>query len=129
MKVRIAAFGRLGRDPDVRETRKGQPMAIASVAINVPHREDGEAGDDHTLWANCFAFGRTSDALGACVKGDAVSIAGELTHSSYVGRDGEKREGWSIMCDSVIAAPRRQEAARRHAAQPDDDDFGEDIPF
>ena len=104
MTAQVAAHGRLGRDPTMRETAAGQPMALATLAVSVPHREGGEDGEPHPWWLNIMAFGRCAEDLGRCRKGETASVAGTLQHSAYTAKDGERREGWTLIADTVIAA-------------------------
>ena len=38
----LSAYGRLGREPKPITTKTGKAMTVASLAVTVPSREDGE---------------------------------------------------------------------------------------
>ena len=104
MTAQIAAYGRLGRDPRQHETKSGKPMASASLAVTVEARERGADDAEGTLWLTVLAFGRVADELARHSAGDPVSVSGRLQLSRYVTNDGEAREGWQVIADSVVSS-------------------------
>ncbi|EKP3243724.1 single-stranded DNA-binding protein [Escherichia coli] len=149
MTAQIAAHGRLVDDPQVKQTSKGTNMALARMAVSVPchNADDGQA----TLWLAVTAFGKQADHLAKHQKGDLISVAGNMQISQWAGQNGETRQGWQVITDSVISArsarpggKRGQQGkatealdrAKRHTGtrgnQPPaggDDPFPDDIPF
>ena len=55
----LSVYGRLGREPRAITTRTGKAMTVASIAVTVPSREDGETVDA-TQWVSVSIRG------GAC---------------------------------------------------------------
>ena len=104
MTAQIAAYGRLGREPRAHETRTGKPMATASLAVPVEARERGADDAETTLWLGVVAFGRVADDLARHRAGESVSVSGRLQLSRYVAGDGEAREGWQCIADSVVSS-------------------------
>ncbi|HDP8303669.1 TPA: single-stranded DNA-binding protein [Escherichia coli] len=102
MTAQIAAYGRLVADPQLKTTSKGTQMAMASMAIPLPcsQADDGTA----TMWLSILAFGRQADALAKHHKGELVSVAGNMQVSQWTGQNGETRQGWQVIADSVISA-------------------------
>ena len=103
MTAQIAVHGRLGRDPRAIDTSSGKPMATASLAVTVEARVSGETGEG-TLWLDVLTFGRVADDLTRHAKGDMVSISGRLQLARYTNRDGETRENWQCIADSLVSA-------------------------
>ncbi|WP_096952253.1 single-stranded DNA-binding protein, partial [Escherichia coli] len=102
MTAQIAAYGRLVDDPQVKQTSKGTPMTLARMAVPLPcsQADDGTA----TLWLSVMAFGKQADFLAKHQKGDVASISGVMQISQWTGQNGETRQGYQVIADSVISA-------------------------
>jgi single-strand DNA-binding protein len=92
-------------------------MVTGAVAVNAARAGNAEM----TEWISVAAFGRISDELARCRKGDLVALMGTLHRSSFTGRDGQARSSWSLTVESVISArtvrPRGSRRAVRVAAR------------
>ena len=98
--IRASIYGRIGADPVQRKTRTGKSMCTASVAVNV-----AKVGEEApTEWISIVAFGAVGEALAQHVKGDLISAMGPLTRSTFTGRDGQERCGWSVLAEAVLSA-------------------------
>ena len=85
MTAQIAAYGRLVDDPQVKQTSKGTPMTLARMAAPLPCSQ--------------------AEALERHRKGELLSVAGNMQISQWTGQNGETRQGWQVIADSVISAP------------------------
>ena len=102
MTAQIAAYGRLASDPQQKTTSKGTSMATVNLAVSLPcsTAENGTA----TMWLSVLAFGKQADALAKHHKGELVSVAGNMQICQWTGQNGETRQGWQVIADSVISA-------------------------
>ncbi|WP_097413400.1 single-stranded DNA-binding protein [Escherichia coli] len=136
MTAQIAAYGRLVDDPQVKQTSKGTPMTLARMAVSVPchNADDGQA----TLWLSVIAFGKQADQLAGHEKGKVISVSGVMQVSQWTGQNGETRQGYQVIADSVISAKTvrpggsRRKTTGTQGNQPPaggDDPYGDDIPF
>ncbi|EHL5738435.1 TPA: single-stranded DNA-binding protein [Escherichia coli] len=136
MTAQIAAYGRLVDDPQVKQTSKGTPMTLARMAVSLPcsQAQDGQA----TLWLSVLAFGKQADQLAGHEKGNVISVSGVMQVSQWTGQDGETRQGYQVIADSVISAKTvrpggsRRKTTGTQGNQPPaggDDPYGDDIPF
>ncbi|TQN82555.1 UNVERIFIED_ORG: single-stranded DNA-binding protein [Citrobacter freundii] len=140
MTAQISAYERLVADPQLKTTSKGTSMTMASMAVPLPcsTAEDGQA----TMWLSVLAFGRQADALAKHHKGELLSVAGNMQMSQWTGKDGETRQGWQVIADSVISARtvrpggkkgqqgQATDALNRAKEQAGNDDpYGDGIPF
>jgi single-stranded DNA-binding protein len=98
--IRAAVNGRIGGDPQERESAKGTPMATASAAVNVAR----DGAEVVTEWINLVGFGPAADALLRCKKGDVNTAIGQLTKSTFTTRDGKERSNWSLRIDQIVSA-------------------------
>ncbi|EJG7683279.1 single-stranded DNA-binding protein [Escherichia coli] len=136
MTAQIAAYGRLVDDPQVKQTSKGTPMTLARMAVSLPcsQAQDGQA----TLWLSVLAFGKQADQLAGHEKGKVISVSGVMQVSQWTGQNGETRQGYQVIADSVISAKTvrpggsRRKTTGTQGNQPPaggDDPYGDDIPF
>lgn len=104
MTAHISAYGRLVADPESRTTRAGKPWATARLAVSLPKPWGAdEDADPPTLWLGITVFGeRGAEDLARHRKGEMLSVAGRLELRTWSGREGERREGWTVIADSVI---------------------------
>ncbi|ENI7981376.1 single-stranded DNA-binding protein [Escherichia coli] len=136
MTAQIAAYGRLVDDPQVKQTSKGTPMTLARMAVSLPcsQAQDGQP----TLWLSVLAFGKQADQLAGHEKGNVISVSGTMQISQWTGQNGETRQGYQVIADSVISAKTvrpggsRRKTTGTQGNQPPaggDDPYGDDIPF
>ncbi|EFL9325212.1 single-stranded DNA-binding protein, partial [Escherichia coli] len=95
---------------------------------------DGQA----TLWLSVIAFGKQADYLAKHQKGDVASVSGTIQVSQWTGQNGETRQGYQVIADSVISASAARPGGSRRKTtgtqgnQPPaggDDPYGDNIPF
>lgn len=124
------AYGRLGGDPRQIETQNGTTMAVATLAVDVRGRDDGE--DEYPLWLGVLAFGKQADALLRHAKGDLLSVAGRVQRRTFTGRDGAPREQLQVIAEAVVSArtvrpggKRRQQGQDQERDEPRAEPHGE----
>lgn len=85
MYQKLVIVGRLGRDPELRYTPQGKPVASFSVAVDT-YRGPGEQQTD---WFRVSAWGNSAEACNQYLhKGDLVLVEGTVRLSTYTKRDG-----------------------------------------
>ena len=96
---RVMLAGRMGRDPERRETRSGMV-----VNLNVATRErkkEGERWVDATEWHRVVCFGKTAELADRYLtKGRECIVEGKLRTSSWE-KDGEKRYRTEVVADRI----------------------------
>ncbi|EFJ3257200.1 single-stranded DNA-binding protein [Escherichia coli] len=141
MTAQISAYGRLVADPQLKTTSKGTPMTLVSMAVPLPcsQADDGTA----RMWLSVLAFGRQADALAKHQKGELVSVAGNMQISQWTDQNGEMRQGWQVIADSVISARTVRPGGRKgqqgqatdalnrakQQTSQQDDPYEDEIPF
>ena len=119
--------GRLGRDPESRETRNGGQIVSLSVATN--HRKkEGDEWVEATEWHRVKCFGRTADNVARYLtKGSECAVEGRIQTEKWTDKDGRDRYTTEIIAERVefvgsrgegrdAPAPRRAPAPRQTAA-------------
>ena len=128
-------YGRLGRNPEQRETRNGTPMVTTSIAVDVtPHH-----GEPITAWVDLVAFGSVAEILSRHSKADMLGAIGKMTLRKWTARDGSERESWGMAIDALHSSrtvrPGRNTARSESppeggAPEPASQaEFNDDIPF
>lgn len=93
---KVILLGRLGKDPELRETSSGHVCKFSLATDKGGKQRD--AGPD---WHNVVAFNKTAELIAKYLKkGDQCYIEGRLNYSSYE-KDGEKRYFTEVVVDVV----------------------------
>lgn len=88
---RIELIGRIGQDPEVKDTQGGAKVATLSVATTSSFKR-GDEWVDHTYWHKVTVWNATAEFSGKyLVKGCLVHIEGELRYQSWEDDNGNKR--------------------------------------
>lgn len=96
--------GTLAQVPVSRTTAKGGTMATSSVATQA-------SNDGKPVYIGVMAFGDLADELSQLVKGDAVSVRGRMELSRWTTPEGEQRDRWQVIADSLLAGPEKPSRA------------------
>lgn len=140
MLNRIAVMGRLGRDPEVRYTQSGTPVASFSLAVDRDFT-DQSTGQRGTDWIDVVAWGNRATFVERYFrKGQLAVVEGRLQIRDYVGRDGGKRRAVEIVAENIYfagakAAPPSEGNADEASLPPDpaqdftDQDDDGQLPF
>lgn len=137
MLNKIIIMGRLGRDPEVRYTQTGKPVASFSLAVDRDYA-DQATGKRPCDWVDVVAW----DARARFVqqyfrKGQLAVVEGRLQVREYTGRDGSKRRAVEVVADNVYfagAKPDQPGGTAAESSAPTGQDFEEldndgDLPF
>ena len=97
----IVIMGRLTRDPELRRTQSGIPVASFSLAVDhdVPNRETGERGVDFidvVVWRQTAEFVSKYFA-----KGRMAVVSGRLQIRKWTDNQGNKRNSAEVVADNV----------------------------
>jgi single-strand DNA-binding protein len=100
--IEITVTGNLARDPDLRYTPQGAPVASFTVASTERYQQDGEWKDGTTSWVRCNAWRELAEHIVETFnKGDRVIVHGTLRQRDYEvpAKDddlGGKRTSWEV---------------------------------
>ena len=90
---KVILCGRLTKDPEVRYSQGGEPMAIARYTLAVDRRRGRNNGDGEQTadFISCVAFGKSGEfAEKYLKKGTKMIISGRIQTGSYTNKDGVK---------------------------------------
>ena len=126
---KVFLLGRLGKDPETKETRFKSKMTKFSVATtDIAKGEDGKK-QERTSWHNIVAFNRQAETCAEFLaKGSQVFVEGRLVHRSWEADDGTKRYATEIHAHSVTFLGSKKDQPKRDA-QTDFKIDSDSIPF
>jgi single-strand DNA-binding protein len=109
---KVILLGHLGKDPEVKYTPQGTPVAKFSLATNERFKDKEGNWQDRTEWHNITAWGRTAEIAGEYLKkGRQVYIEGSLrTHSWDDKQTGQKKYMTEITVNDLVLLGGREGA-------------------
>mgnify|MGYP000057336030 CR=1 FL=1 len=101
----VQIVGNLTRDPQIRATKTGRPVASFSVAVNRSYVSQTGEQKEITDYINVVAWGAIAEAVGNQLKkGSRVFVEGRYTTRSYETPDGQKRYVTEVTAN-LVALP------------------------
>jgi single-strand DNA-binding protein len=110
----VVLMGRLTRDPEVRHTQSGIPVASFTLAVD---RDYGPKGADKQAdFINIVAWRNTAEFVGKYFgRGQLVAVSGRLQVRDYTDQSGQKRYFTEVVADNVyFAEPKRDRAPQQY---------------
>ena len=134
----VVVSGRLGRDPELKYTGSGQPVANFSIAVDEHYKDRDGQTQKRAHWVNIKAWAKTGELAAQYLhKGDSATVEGRISTFEWEDRNGGgKRRGWEVVANRVEFGAKRGASnvngdsheptgADEPASAPADDD----IPF
>jgi single-strand DNA-binding protein len=113
---KVILVGRLGKDPELRYTPSGSPVARFSLATSESWTDKGGDKQERTQWHNIVAWSKLAEICNQyLVKGKLVYIEGRLESREYTDRDGNKRRITEIIARDMVMLDSRGAAESREA--------------
>jgi len=108
---KVILIGNLGKDPEVKFTPNGTPVAKFSLATNERYKDKAGEWQDRTEWHNIVAWQRLAEIVGEYVKkGSKIYIEGRLQTSSWEDKQsGEKKYRTEIVAQDLVLLSGRGE--------------------
>ncbi len=102
MLNKVMLIGNLGRDPEVRSTPSGQPVANFTLATSRRWKDKNGQRQEQTEWHNIVVWGKQAEIAGQYLtKGKQIFLEGRLQTRSWEDRQsGEKRYRTEVVCDN-----------------------------
>ena len=108
---KIILIGNLTKDPEIRYTPGGTPVANLRLAVNHKYKQ-GEELKEEVCYIDVVVFGKQAENCGQYLnKGQSVVVDGRLQERRWETEDGQKRSKHEVVAQSVRFMPRRGESA------------------
>jgi len=105
---RIILIGNLTRDPEVRYTPGGTPVATISIAVNSKYKQ-GDDTKEEVLFINTVVFGKQAESCGHYLnKGNPVLVEGRLRERKWES-EGVQKSKFEVVANNVRFLPKREQ--------------------
>ncbi len=125
---KVMIIGHLGRDPELRYTPSGRPVASFSVATNRTWTaSDGERREE-TEWFNVVAWGNLAEICkNHLSKGQQVYVEGRLQTRGWEDENGTRHYRTELVANEMIMLGDR--GSHHDVDTGPDDSAGDSFPF
>lgn len=124
---KVFLIGRIGRDPEMRYTPSGQPVASFSLATDESYTGKDGQKVEKTEWHRIVVWGKPAEFCGSYLsKGRLVYIEGKLETRKWTDKDGVEKYTTEIKADKVQGLdsnPDSQGQGQRQAARPQANEY------
>lgn len=104
MYNKIILIGNLTKDPELRYTPQGTPVASFRLAVNYRYKQSGSSGDDvkqETMFIDNVVFGKQAESCSKYLnKGSSVLVEGRLQERRWES-NGQQRSKFEVIAQSV----------------------------
>lgn len=120
-------LGRVGKDPEIRNTSSGKKVAMFSVATTEKYKDQNGEKKENTDWHNIVAWHPFAEVAEKYIKkGDMIYIEGRSVTRSWDDKSGAKRYITEIVVrDLKLLSHKSKEEIHDHASGSD----GDELPF
>ena len=99
---RIILVGHTGKDPDLKYTPGGHPIATFSLATNESWVGPDKKKHDHTEWHSLVAWGRLAEFCKQyIIKGQMIYIEGKIHSQTWVDKNDIRQKKVEVVCDVI----------------------------
>lgn len=114
---KVILMGRLTKDPEIRYTGTGEPIAIAryTIAVNRPYKKDGQTQAD---FINVVSYRKAAEFIEKYFKkGQMIAIVGRLQVRSWDDSEGKRHWSTEVITDEIhFAGGKNENGAGTQAA-------------
>lgn len=128
MLNKVIILGRLTKDPEIKEVKKGEKKHLVS-AFTIAN---DKGKDTETQFFDCYAWDALADTLVKYKKkGEQVLIVGELRARKYEDKEGNKRVSYEIVAREIefISEGKKESGEKKSKDKEDLSPTPEDLPF
>ena len=109
MLNRILIMGRLTRDPELRHTQTGTPVATFRLAVDRDYK-DKNTGERGTDWIDVVAWRGTGEFVSRYLaKGRQAVVEGRLQMRDWTDKEGNRRTTAEVVAENVYFADSRRD--------------------
>ena len=107
---KVMIIGHLGRDPEMRYTPSGRPVASFSVAVSRNWKSSNGERKSETEWFKIVAWGRLAEICKEYLhKGQQVYIEGRLQTRQWEDKEGQQRTSVEVVANEMTMLGERRE--------------------
>ena len=107
----IVIMGRLARDPELRHTQSGTPVATFRLAVDRDFK-DKNTGERQTDWIDVVAWRGTGEFVSRYFsRGRMAVVEGRLQMREWTDKEGNRRTTAEVVADSVYFGDSKRDGA------------------
>ena len=129
----VCLLGHLTRNPEVRYSANGTPVAALGLAVNNRIKRSDDSWQDDPCFIDVVVFGNQAEACGKYLdKGAPVLLEGRLQYRTWEDQQGNKRSKHEVIAFRVQFLPKpgpRSEADDSLSGASIGAEGDEDVPF
>ena len=129
----VCLLGHLTRNPEVRYSPSGTPVAALGLAVNNRIKRSDDSWQDDPCFVDVVVFGNQAEACAKYLnKGDPVLLEGRLQYRTWEDQQGQKRSKHEVIASRVQFLPKpgpRSEADDSLSGASIGAEGDEDVPF
>lgn len=111
---KVLLIGNLGRDPELKMTTSGQPVARFSIATTETWKDKAGEKQSKTEWHNIVVWGKQAEIAEKYLKkGKQILIEGRIQYREYQDQQGVKKTACDIRCDNFQMLGRMEDGGGR----------------
>ena len=115
---KVILMGNLTRNPELRYTPNGTPVASFGLAMSRRFKQ-GEELKEEVCFVDIGVFGKQAEHCGQYLsKGNGAIIEGRLQQRRWETEDGQKRSKHEVVAQSVTFMPKRQDGGGAPGGEP-----------
>lgn len=129
MYNKIILIGNLTKDPELRYTPQGTPVASFRIAVNSKYKQS-EGFREETLFIDVVTFGKQAETCSQYLnKGNSVLVEGRLQERRWES-EGQQRSKVEVVAQTIRFLPRKGESQGQQAPDaPPPDEMTDLEPF
>lgn len=114
---RVVLVGRITRDPEYQKTQSDIGYVRFSIACDRGVKNAN--GDRQTDFINCIAWRNQAEFMRSYIKkGYMIGVEGRIQTGTYTDGNGNTRNTFEVLCDSVQNLEPRREASNQFEPEP-----------
>ena len=128
---RVQLIGNLGKDPEIKYTPQGTPVAKITIATNERFKDKGGEWQDRTEWHNVVLWQRMAEIAGEYLKkGGKVYIEGRLQTRSWEDKQTNQKKYMTevVANDLVLLGGRGEGGEASRGAAAGGNNFDQRVP-
>lgn len=128
---KVIIIGRLGQEPEMRNTQGGQSVCNFSVATTESWKDKATGQkQEKTEWHKIVTWGKTAELCNQYLsKGKQLYLEGKLQTRSWEDKEGQKKYSTEIVASSVQFIGEGKGKQENQQPQINSDFAADDIPF
>jgi single-strand DNA-binding protein len=129
MYQKVIIIGRLGKDPEIRYTQDGKPIANMTLATDESYKDKNGDKVSKTEWHRIVVYGKLAEICTEYLaKGKLCMIEGKLQTRTWEDKEGQKHSTTEIICSEMRMLGSKSESNTEKTASGIESGM-DDVPF